>query len=151
MIMRRRYKKEMTQAFKKVKEKLEQTLSIYGSVECVDHVSDDDYLSYDVCLKVESDDPGIYCVEVYASSTGAFQLAKQSISFYVEELEELEKIISIFYGSPFSLEIERIHVLWPRYLIKIPLLELKSLPELIEHVRLLKILLSKVSKIIPDI
>ena len=53
MIMRRRYKKEMTQAFKKVKEKLEQTLSIYGSVECVDHVSDDDYLSYDVCLKIE--------------------------------------------------------------------------------------------------
>lgn len=96
MIMRRRYKKEMTQVFKKVKEKLEQTLSIYGSVECVDHVSDDGCLSYDVRLKVESDDPALCCVEVYASSTGSFQLAKQSISFYVEELEELEKIISIF-------------------------------------------------------
>ncbi|MGI1837318.1 hypothetical protein ACRPK2_08285 [Lactococcus garvieae] len=45
-----------------MKEKLEQTLPIYGSVECVDHVSDDGYLSYDVCLKVESDETQPYIV-----------------------------------------------------------------------------------------
>lgn len=138
------------QAFKALKEKLEQALSIYGNVECVEHVSDDEYLSYDVYLNIGSDDPALYCVEVYASSTGAFQLAKQSLSFYVEELEELEKIISIFYGSPFSLNIQRIQVLWPRYLIEFPLIEVETLESLVEHVRTLKLLLEKVARVMPE-
>lgn len=134
----------MNKEFKNVKEELERELSIYGIVELDEHVSDHEYLAYDVCLKIDIDDPDLSCIDVYASANGTFKLAKKCDSFFVEELEELQKVISIFYGSPFSLDIERINVIWPRYLIEIPILTFNSLSELVEHVRVLKILLTKV-------
>ncbi|MFK4935490.1 hypothetical protein [Lactococcus garvieae] len=134
----------MYKDFKETKEELEKQLSSYGLIELVDHVSDHEYLVYDVCLKIDTDNPDLSCIDVYAFANGKFRLAKRCNSFFVEELEELQKVISFFYGSPFSLDIERINVIWPRYLFEIPILTFNSLSELVEHVRVLKILLTKV-------
>lgn len=136
----------MTKEFREIKDTLEKELAVYGILELIEHVSDHEYLAYDVCLKIDIDDPDLSCIDVYASASGEFKLAKKCDSFFVEELEELQKVVSIFYGSPFSLDIERINVIWPRYLIEIPMLTFNSLSELVEHVRVLKILLSKVPR-----
>lgn len=134
----------MYKDFNKTKEELEKQLSVYGLIELIEHVSDYEYLAYDVCLKIDTDNPDLSCVDVYAFANGKFRLAKRCNSFFVEELEELQKVISIFYGSPFSLDIERINVIWPRYSLEIPTQTFNSLSELIEHVRVLNILLTKV-------
>lgn len=145
-IFENNYSKMMTKEFKETKEKLEKELAVYGIIELDEHISDHEYLSYDVCLKIDIDDTDLSCIDVYASANWTFKLAKKCDSFFVEELEELQKVISIFYGSPFSLDIERINVIWPRYLIEIPILTFNSLPELVEHVRVLKLLLQKVPR-----
>ena len=134
----------MYKDFNKTKEELEKQLSVYGLIELIEHVSDHEYLAYDVCLNIDTDNPDLSCVDVYAFANGKFRLAKRCNSFFVEELEELQKVISIFYGSPFSLDIERINVIWPRYSLEIPTQTFNSLSELIEHVRVLNILLTKV-------
>ena len=141
------YSKMMTKEFKKTKEKLEKELAAYGILELIEHVSDHEYLAYDVCLNIDINNPDLSCIDVYAFANGKFRLAKRCNSFFVEELEELQKLISIFYGSPFSLNIERINVIWPRYSVEIPTLIFNSLSELVEHVRVLNILLRKVSNI----
>lgn len=134
----------MYKDFNETKEELEKQLSVYGLIELIEHVSDHEYLAYDVCLNIDTDNPDLSCIDVYAFANGKFRLAKRCNSFFVEELEELQKVISIFYGSPFSLDIERINVIWPRYSLEIPTQTFNSLSDLIEHVRVLNILLTKV-------
>ncbi|ETD05681.1 hypothetical protein N568_0101010 [Lactococcus garvieae TRF1] len=136
----------MTKEFREIKDTLEKELAVYGILELIEHVSDHEYRAYDVCLNIDFDDPDLSCIDVYAFVNGTFKLAKKCNSFFVEELEELQKVVSIFYGSPFSLDIERINVIWPRYSIEIPTLTFNSLSELVEHVRVLKILLNKVPR-----
>ena len=68
------------------------------------------------------------------------------VAFYVSELHEIEKLLSIFYGSVFSLKFRRIFVKWVRYEITIPEIEVSDISELKETVRTLRYLLKKVDE-----
>lgn len=125
-----------TKEFREIKDTLEKELAVYGILELIEHVSDHEYRAYDV----DCDDLDLSYIDVYAFANGTFNLAKKCNSFFVEKLEELQKVVLIFYDAPFSLDIERINIIWPRYSIEIPALTFNSLSELVEHVRVLKIL-----------
>lgn len=75
---------------------------------------------------------------------GTFEIGKYRLNFFVAEYEELQKVISIFYGSIFSLRLERVLVNWVRYSITISLIRANNMEELKEYVRTLKYLLEKV-------
>lgn len=137
-----------SEKFRKTQEKLEHALFLYGSVEWDEGGSDEETLAYNVRLEVESNDPALYCIEIYVTFNGEFKLEKKGISFFVEELDEVQKVLSIFYGSPFSLTFEPIDVLWPRYHVCILKEKLKTVEELKEHVHILKLLLTKVSRML---
>ncbi|MBE9855109.1 hypothetical protein G8B32_10810 [Enterococcus faecalis] len=83
-------------------------------------------------------------IDINVNNDGTFEIGKYSLTFFVAEYEELQKVISIFYGTIFSLKLERILVNWVRYSITIPLITANNIEELKEYVRTLKYLLEKV-------
>lgn len=117
----------------------------YGVLETYDVPIKDGSLAYNLNLNIGSSCLGIDEIDLFISTDGLFLLEKGD--FFVEELDELQKILSIFYGSPFSLSLEPMDVLWPRYHVCIQTVHLKTVEELKEHVHTLKLLLTKVFKI----
>ncbi|MGM0020256.1 hypothetical protein IGK80_001135 [Enterococcus sp. DIV0609] len=93
---------------------------------------------------VDSSIDELSIIDINVNNDGTFEIGKYSLTFFVAEYEELQKVISIFYGAIFSLELERILVNWVRYSITIPLITANTIEELKEYVRTLKYLLEKV-------
>jgi hypothetical protein len=93
---------------------------------------------------VDSSIDELSIIDINVNDNDTFELEKYSLTFFIAEYEELQKVISIFYGSIFSLNLERILVNWVRYSITIPLITAKNIEELKEYVRTLKYLLEKV-------
>lgn len=85
-------------------------------------------------------------IDIYPKDNGSYTLEKCGVGFYVSELQEIEKLLSIFYGSVFSLKFRRIFVKWVRYEITIPEIEVADISELKETVRTLQYLLKKVDE-----
>ena len=67
-----------------------------------------------------------------------FEVGLCSHGFAVAELDELRKLISIIYGSNFSVELERIDVGWVRYEVKIPMLKCHNEYDLEINIRTLR-------------
>lgn len=66
---------------------------------------------------------GVLDINVLDDPSYQYEVGLCSHSFAVAELGDVLKIISIVYGSDFSLELERINVGWVRYEIKISMLK----------------------------
>ncbi|WP_242359006.1 hypothetical protein [Lactococcus petauri] len=134
--------------FRKIKEKLEKEMKSCGFLEAYDVPMKDGSLAYNLNLNIGPSSLGIDEIDLFIKTEGSFSLEKGG--FFVEELDELQKVLSIFYGSPFSLTFEPIDVLWPRYSVCIQTAHLKTVEELKEHVCTLKLLLTKVSKMFSE-
>lgn len=130
---------------REIQEKFEEAMKRYGSLEAYDVLMKDGSLAYNLNLNIGPSCLGIDEIDLFILTDGLFLLEKGN--FFVEELDELQKVLSIFYGSPFSLSIEPMDVLWPRYHVCIQTVHLKTVEELKERVYALKLLLTKVFKI----
>lgn len=67
-----------------------------------------------------------------------FEVGLCSQVLAVSELGELQKLLSIMYGSPFSIKMERIKVGWVRYEITIPMLKCYSVYDLEKNIETLR-------------
>ena len=103
--------------------------------------------NYTLALNINNNyDKDLCWIDICPLDNGSYTLEKYGVSFFVSELPEIEKLLSIFYGSVFSLKFERVFVKWVRYEVTIPRLKVADLSELKETVRTLKYLLEKVDK-----
>lgn len=123
--------------------KLKETLKEYGGFYMLEQI-EDDYL-FEMKIN-DSIDNELGIIDIYPEDNGSYTLEKDRVRFYVSELHEIEKLLSIFYGSVFSLKFSRVFVKWVRYEVTIPRLKVADLLELKETVRTLKYLLEKVDK-----
>lgn len=117
----------------------------FGWLEVSQRLKDKDNYSFALDLNTSSYDTLGY-IDIYPRDNGGYILEKCDDSFYVSELHEIEKLLSIFYGSDFSLNFRRIFVKWVRYEVTIPHIEIANLSDLKETVRTLKYLLEKVNE-----
>ena len=140
----------MNKNFEKIKQELEEKLSYYGELELCHEHSLNDLFTYYIDLNIIPGHLDINIIDVHMKTDGSLFLEKREVGFCVEELAELKRVLSIFYGSPFSLHIEPIEDLEPKYLICIPPIHLNTLEELKAHIHALKRLLTKVSKVLKD-
>lgn len=123
--------------------KLKEALKEYGGFYMLEQI-EDDYL-FEMKIN-DSIDNELGIIDIYPEDNGSFTLEKDRVRFYVSELHEIEKLLSIFYGSVFSLKFSRVFVKWVRYEVTIPRIKVADLSELKETVRTLKYLLEKVDK-----
>ncbi len=142
--------KDMNKKFENVKQELEDKLSYYGELELHKEHSLNDLFAYYIDLNIIPGHLDINIIDVHMKTDGSLMLEKREVGFCVEELAELQKVLSIFYGSPFSLHIDPVEDLEPKYLIHIPPIHLNTLEELKAHIHALKRLLTKVSKALKD-
>ncbi len=107
--------------------------------------SEIDDKDYHFALNINNDlDKDLCVIDIYPKDNGSYTIEKYGVSIFVSELQEIEKLLSIFYGSVFSLKFERVFVKWVRYEVTIPSLKVANLSELKETIRTLKYLLEKV-------
>ena len=140
----------MNKNFEKIKQELEDKLAYYGELELRKEHSLNDLFTYYIDLNIIPGHLGINIIDVQVKTDCSLMLEKREVGFYAGELTELQKVLSIFYGSPFSLHIEPVKDLEPKYLIRIPPIHLNTLEELQAHIHALKRLLTKVSKALKD-
>lgn len=124
-------------------EEMKEALKEYGGFYMLEQI-EDDYL-FEMKIN-DSIDNELGIIDIYPEDNGSYTLEKDRVRFYVSELHEIEKLLSIFYGSVFSLKFSRVFVKWVRYEVTIPRIKVADLSELKETVRTLKYLLEKVDK-----
>ncbi|KSU21016.1 hypothetical protein [Lactococcus lactis] len=128
-------------------EEMKEALKDYGDFGWLEDTQGKERDDYSFALDINNEPyDTLGYIDIYPQADGSFTLEKYGSSFYVSELHEIEKLLSIFYGSVFSLKFKRIFVKWVRYEITIPRIEVADLSELKETVRTLRILLKKVDE-----
>lgn len=83
-------------------------------------------------------------IDINVLEDNHFEIGLCHTVYNVSGLKNLQKILSIGYGSPFSIELERRDVGWVSYSIKFPMLEVYSVYQLKKHVETLRYLIVKV-------
>lgn len=81
---------------------------------------------------------GIVDINVLDDEFYLYEVGLCSHGFAVAELGDVQKIISIVYGTNFSIELERIQVGWVRYEIKFSMLKCFGEHDLEENIRTLR-------------
>ncbi|WP_270245030.1 hypothetical protein [Lactococcus lactis] len=122
---------------------LKESLKEYGGFYMLEEIEDDYLFEMSINNNIDNE---LGIIDIYPEDNGSYALEKDRARFYVSELHEIEKLLSIFYGSVFSLKFERVFVKWVRYEVTIPRIKVADLSELKETVRTLKYLLEKVDK-----
>jgi len=126
---------------------MKEALKDYGDFGWLEDTQGKEHDDYSFALDINNEPyDTLGYIDIYPKDNGSFTLEKYGASFYVSELHEIEKLLSIFYGSVFSLKFRRIFVKWVRYEITMPEIEVADLSELKETVRTLRYLLKKVDK-----
>lgn len=123
--------------------KLKEALKEYGGFYMLEEIEDDYLFEMSINNNIDNE---LGIIDIYPEDNGSYTLEKDRVRFYVSELHEIEKLLSIFYGSVFSLKFSRVFVKWVRYEVTIPRIKVADLSELKETVRTLKYLLEKVDK-----
>jgi len=83
-------------------------------------------------------------IDIYPKEDGSYSLEKWCSCFWISELHEIKKLLSIFYGSVFSLQFTPVGDKWVNYQVTIPEIKVKDLSELKETVNALRVLLISV-------
>ncbi|MGM0263215.1 hypothetical protein [Enterococcus sp. AZ134] len=83
-------------------------------------------------------------IDINVLDDNQFEIGVCHSIYNVSGLENLQKIISIGYGSPFSIKLEKRGVGWVSYSIKIPMLTVYSIYQLEKHIETLRYLLVQV-------
>lgn len=80
-------------------------------------------------------------IDINVLADDYFEIGLCNTIYNVSGLENLQRIVSIGYGSPFSIELERCDVGWISYSIKIPMLKVYSVYGLEKHIETLRYLI----------
>ncbi|EOS7966679.1 hypothetical protein ACNZ61_002825 [Enterococcus hirae] len=73
-----------------------------------------------------------------------FEIGLCHSTYNVSGLENLQKLVSIGYGSPFSIELKRRGVGWVSYSVKVPMLTVYSIYQLEKHIETLRYLIVQI-------
>ncbi|EGO2715327.1 hypothetical protein IET03_002055 [Enterococcus faecalis] len=112
------------------------------------HAPDIEYNGYnDITLNKDCS----YCIggrgaviDINILSDDYFEIGLSNTIYNVSGIENLQKIISLGYGSPFSINLQRRDVGWVSYKISIPMLKVYSLYGLKKHIETLRYLVVQV-------
>lgn len=84
-------------------------------------------------------------IEINMYHDNSLGISKECVPFYVNDLESLQEIIKIFFGSPFDIQLERVRsVEFTRYVVTLTEIKAKNFEQLLAYVKLLKNCLHKV-------
>ena len=87
--------------------KLKEALKEYGGFYMLEQIEDDYLFEMEINDSIDNE---LGIIDIYPEDNGSYTLEKDRMRFYVSELHEIEKLLSIFYGSVFSLKFERVFV-----------------------------------------
>ena len=86
-------------------------------------------------------------VEITIYHDGTYGISKEAVPIFINDLLSLKKLITIFYGTPFDLNFEKIRcVSFNRYCITIPEIYVEKFDELINYVTALRKCLQEIQK-----
>ncbi|MCO5542187.1 hypothetical protein [Enterococcus faecalis] len=77
-------------------------------------------------------------IDIQVFDDGSFELGYCSSALVVTELENLQKLLSIVYGSIFSVELKRVDVGWVKYEVRIPMIRAYSIYQLEDYIKALR-------------
>lgn len=84
-------------------------------------------------------------VEINMYHDNSFGISKECVPFDVNDLESLQKVIEIFFGSPFDIELEKIRSAeFIRYTITLNEIKAKNFEQLLTYLTILNNCLHKV-------
>ncbi|ARV05022.1 hypothetical protein [Enterococcus faecalis] len=78
------------------------------------------------------------CIDIQVFDDGSFELGYCRSALVVTELENLQKLLSIVYGSIFSVELKRVDVGWVKYEVRIPMIRADNIYQLEDYVKALR-------------
>mgnify|MGYP004449862325 FL=1 len=146
----RRMEKEFQKWYKQYKKELQ----TYGNIDDEDTTfrtsqsknNDRDSIAKDCELTLDYKNLCILgCLDVSMYYDGSFDIGKEQVPFYVNDLISLQKVIQLFYGTPFSLRLEKVNRLdFVRYKVSVETIHAQNFRLLSNYLDQLSICLHQV-------
>ncbi|NBA19232.1 hypothetical protein GVK87_12055 [Enterococcus hirae] len=146
--MEKELKKKMSSYTKRLKE--------IGTLECSPMIKT---RNFDICHLLDLHTLGEYYhltvdydtleilgeVELSFYYDNTFGIAKETVPFYVNDYFSLNKIIEIFFGTPFDIHIEKMRTCsFDRYSISLPEIIIEDFDELLRYIMILRACLANI-------